>query len=75
MRGPAAAIAAGIAALIGIVLRPVLFATDKLPGIDAHNLYAWEVYTRWVFRSGRLPFWNPFFFSGTPHLADIETQV
>jgi hypothetical protein len=75
VRGPAAAIAAGVAALVGIVLRPILLATDKLPGIDAHNLYAWEVYTRSVFRSGRLPFWNPFFFAGIPHLADVETQV
>ena len=41
----AAAIAIGVAALIGIVLRPLLLAPGKLPGIDAHNLYAWEMYT------------------------------
>jgi len=72
---PAAAIATGLAALIGFVLRPILVAVDKLPGIDAHNLYAWEVYTRSVFRTGRLPFWNPYFFTGVPHLADLQTQV
>jgi hypothetical protein len=72
---PAAAIAAGLAALIGYVLRPILLAADKLPGIDAHNLFAWETYTRSVFRSGRLPFWNPYFFAGTPHLAEVEAQV
>lgn len=75
MTRPATAIGAGVAALIGFVLRPVLFATDKLPGIDAHNLYAWEVYTREVFRGGRLPLWNPYFFTGVPHLADPQTQV
>jgi hypothetical protein len=70
-----AAIAGGVAALIGIVLRPLLLAPDKLPGIDAHNFYAWETYTRAVFGAGRLPFWNPYFFTGIPHIADIETQV
>ena len=75
MSRPPAAIAAGVAALIALVLRPVLLATDKLPGIDAHNLYAWEVYTRNVLGVGRLPFWNPYFFTGVPHLADLQTQV
>jgi len=70
-----AAIAVAVAALIALVLRPLLLATDKLPGIDAHNLYAWEIYTRSVFRAGRLPFWNPYFFTGIPHQADLETQV
>jgi hypothetical protein len=73
-RAPAA-IAGAVAALIGLVLRPILVATGKLPGVDAHNLYTWELYTRSVYGAGRLPFWNPYFFTGIPHLADVQTQV
>jgi len=28
-----------------------------------------------VLRTGRLPFWNPYYFSGMLHLADIQTQT
>lgn len=28
-----------------------------------------------AFRSGSVPFWNPFAFSGHPHMADFQTAV
>ncbi len=71
-----ALVGVGVAALVIFTLRALLFArVDVLPGTDASNLYAWELYTRAVFASGRLPHWNPYLFSGTPHLADTETTV
>jgi hypothetical protein len=71
-----AIIGVGIAVLVFVILRPLLTSkAPVLPGTDASNLYAWELYTRSVFAAGRLPHWNPFLFAGTPHLADTETTV
>ena len=75
MRRPAIILLAG-AALLVVVLRGALSpSADRLPGIDSGNLYAWEVYTRSVLADGHLPFWNPYHFAGTPHLADPQTTV
>ena len=72
----AAAILCGLAALVLYTLRDLFVAEDDvLPGRDSVNLYVWEIYTRTVLASGRLPFWNPFHFAGTPHLADVQTTV
>ena len=69
-------VGAAVAALVFFTLRPLLASSaDVLPGTDASNLYAWELYTRSVLAMGRLPHWNPFLFGGTPHLADTETLV
>lgn len=69
-------VAVGVGGVMLYTLRSLLFArADVLPGTDASNLYAWELYTRTVLASGRLPHWNPYLFSGTPHLADTETTV
>lgn len=71
-----AMVGAVVAILVFFRLWPLLTAsTDVLPGTDASNLYAWELYTRSVLAMGRLPHWNPFLFGGTPHLADTETLV
>ena len=71
-----AIIGATVAALVFFTLRPLLASPAAvLPGTDASNLFAWELYTRSVLAMGRLPHWNPFLFSGTPHLADTETTV
>ena len=71
-----AVVGAGIGALVFVMLRPLLGpGANVLPGTDASNLYAWELYARSVFALGRLPHWNPFLFAGTPHLADSETTV
>jgi hypothetical protein len=37
--------------------------------------YSSEVYTRSVLATGQLPYWNPYYFSGTPHFADVENLV
>ncbi len=71
-----AIVGVAIVALVFITLRPLLVShAAVLPGTDASNLYAWELYTRSVLASGRLPHWNPLLFAGTPHLADSETTV
>src|SRR5687767_11630716 len=63
--------AASLAVLVLYVLRDALAAgNDRLPGIDAGNLYSWELYTRSVLATGQLPHWNPYQFAGSPHLAD-----
>ena len=69
-------VGAAVAAVVFFTLRPLLTSSAAvLPGTDASNLYAWELYTRSVLAMGRLPHWNPFLFGGTPHLADTETLV
>ena len=76
MRRPAVIFLIGAALLAVAVLRGALNpSADRLPGIDSGNLYAWEVYTRSVLADGHLPFWNPYHFAGTPHLADPQTTV
>ena len=76
MRRPIFIFLAGAALLVVVVLRGALNpGTGRLPGVDAGNLYAWEVYTRSVLADRHLPFWNPYHFSGTPHLADPQTTV
>jgi len=72
----AAAILCGLAVLVVYTLRDVFVAADDvLPGRDSVNLYVWEIYTRTVLATGTLPFWNPFHYAGTPHLADVQTTV
>ena len=76
MKRPAVIFLSGTALLLVVVLRGILDpSVDRLPGIDSGNLYAWEVYTRSVLADWKLPFWNPYHFAGTPHLADPQTTV
>ncbi len=76
MKRPAVIVLGGAALLIGVLLHDLLSpSTHRLPGIDSGNLYTWEIYTREALGSGRLPFWNPYQFAGTPHLADTQTTV
>lgn len=73
---PAAGILLGLALLVGFTLRDVLApGNERLPGVDASNIYAWEIFTRAALFSGRLPHWNPYHLAGTPHLADPMTTV
>ncbi len=73
---PAALVAAGLALVVVYTLRELLApGFDRLPGTDAGNLYSWELFTRSVLATGRLPHWNPYQFGGTPHLADTQTTV
>ena len=76
MKRPVALFLGGTALLIVVVLRGVLDpATDRLPGIDSHNLFTWELHTRSVLADGHVPLWNPYHFAGIPHLADPQTTV
>jgi hypothetical protein len=76
VKRPNALFLGGSALLLVLTLRGILApSADRLPGIDAGNLYAWELYTRSVLADGKLPFWNPYHFAGTPHLADPQTTV
>ena len=73
---PAALVGAGLAVLVGLTLRELLApGLDRLPGRDAGNLYSWELFTRSVLATGRLPHWNPYQFGGVPFLADTQTNV
>lgn len=70
------AIGAALALPVAYVFLPLLTADESvLPGRDSVNLYAWELYTRAVLSTGRLPHWNPYHFSGAPHFADPQTTV
>ncbi|HET9195499.1 MAG TPA: YfhO family protein [Vicinamibacterales bacterium] len=76
MKRPLVIVLSGTALLLVIVLRGILDpSVDRLPGIDSGNIYAWEVYTRSVLAEWKLPYWNPYHFAGTPHLADPQTTV
>lgn len=76
VKRPIALTLAGAAVLIVVVLRGALEpSADRLPGIDSANIHGWEVYTRAALAEGTLPFWNPYHFSGSPHLADLQTTV
>ena len=70
----AAAVLLVVTAMVMFVLRDVL-TNGGLPGLESRIFYSSEVYTRSVLADGQLPHWNPFYFSGTPHLADSENLV
>lgn len=72
----AAGILLGLALLVGFTLRDVLApGNERLPGVDASNVYIWEIFTRTALFGGRLPHWNPYHLTGTPHLSDPMTTV
>jgi hypothetical protein len=72
---PPAVILCGFAVVVLYLLHEILVDSGRAPGRDSVNLHVWEVYTRSVLAAGRLPFWNPFHFAGTPHMADPQTTV
>ncbi|MBU4017057.1 YfhO family protein [Patescibacteria group bacterium] len=39
------------------------------------QIYPWKHYTIEELKKGRIPWWNPFSFSGNPHVADFQTAV
>jgi hypothetical protein len=69
-----AAILLVVFAMVAFILRDVLVQRG-LPGLESRIFYSSEVYTRSVLVTGQLPYWNPFYFSGTPHFADPENLV
>lgn len=39
------------------------------------QIYPWKNFTIQMLKSGQLPFWNPYSFSGTPHIANFQSAV
>ena len=39
------------------------------------QIYPWKHLTIEIWKTGNVPFWNPYNFSGTPHLANYQTAV
>lgn len=39
------------------------------------QIYPWKKLTIETWRNGQIPLWNPYSFSGTPHLANYQTAV
>lgn len=72
----AAGTVAGLALIVAWVLRVLLVSPgDQVPGLDAPIHLAWESFTRSALGAGRLPLWDPYVYAGTPHMADLQTQV
>ena len=69
-----AALVFGLGLMVVFVMRDVMTGAT-LPGLESRTDYSWEVYTRSALASGHLPYWNPFHFSGTPHLANTQNLV
>jgi hypothetical protein len=73
---PPIAILTVLAALLAYTFHVILTGGQyQLPGIDATIHYSWEVFTRRALAAGQLPYWNPYFFTGMPHVADVQTIV
>lgn len=39
------------------------------------QIYPWKTFTVETFKNGMIPFWNPYSFGGTPHLANYQSAV
>lgn len=39
------------------------------------QIYPWRHFTIEIWKSGHIPLWNPYSFSGTPHLANYQSAV
>src|SRR3990167_157480 len=39
------------------------------------QIYPWKHFTIETFKNGQIPLWNPYSFSGTPHLANYQSAV
>ena len=69
---PSAYLADAIAPWKNYYLRgPFKNAIPDVPG----QLYPWKYLTIQTLKSGQIPLWNPYIFSGTPHLANFQTAV
>jgi len=68
--------------LVALILLPVIYFLPELlgqnvfAGIDTTRLnMPLRFFDREAFASGSLPLWNPYMFSGFPHLAESESGV
>jgi len=39
------------------------------------QIYPWRYFVIQEYKAGRIPFWNPYSFSGTPHLANYQSAA
>lgn len=39
------------------------------------QMYPWKYFTIQSLKAGEIPYWNPYNFAGTPHLANFQTAV
>lgn len=39
------------------------------------EIYPWKHFTIETLKEGQIPFWNPYSFSGTPHMANYQSSV
>lgn len=73
-----AAALAALALVVAAFFAPLLFQGRFMPeggGDLAGFLYPLYSHAAEALRAGRLPLWNPFLYSGSPFLADIQTAV
>jgi len=48
----------------------------KAQGIDVVRMFfPWKHFSVEMIKKGELPFWNPYNFSGNPHLANLQTGI
>lgn len=47
---------------------------NAMPDIIS-QIYPWKYLSIQAYLSGQIPFWNPYSFSGTPHLANYQSAV
>lgn len=45
-----------------------------MPDVNS-QIYPWKKLTIDTYKSGQIPFWNPYSFSGNPHLANFQSAV
>lgn len=47
---------------------------DAMPDIIG-QIYPWKIFDINALKNGEIPLWNPYSFSGTPHLANYQSSV
>lgn len=47
---------------------------ESMPDVIG-QIYPWKKFTIDAIKAGTIPFWNPYSFSGTPHLANYQSAV
>ena len=48
----------------------------KAQGIDVvRQFFPWKHFSVEMFKKGEIPFWNPHYFSGNPHMANFQTGI
>ena len=47
---------------------------DAMPDIIS-QIYPWKIFAVDSLKNGQIPLWNPYSFSGTPHLANYQSAV